>query len=728
MTTSAEHAPPLSGTARARFGAGDVLGGLVGTAVALPQSMGLGVALFAAMGFDASVGALAGLMGAAALSLVSGLGGATIGMISAPNGPVTMLLAASLASVAAHGVQGEGLLLALVAIMILTGLFQFLLGISGGGQLIKYIPYPVVAGLVTGIGVLMVLSQLNTLSGEGAQASSSGWLVVPAATALITFGSIKLAPRVLPAVPGIISGLLVGIAVFHLIMLAAPGPMPESWLVGTIPGLDAIRFDVDASAFASLPWELILVSALTLAVLASMDCLLTAVVADGETGARHDARRELAAQGIGQAIAGLLGGMGGGGTKGSTLVAIKSGGRRWSAMVSSLTFVVLILFLGPVGNALPISVLAGVIIYVGVGMLEWNVLRWLRRRTTRLDGAVALLVVTTTLAFDLMVGVAVGVVSSVFLFLRVQVRARVIHERATGKERRSLHYRTEEERKLLDEHGDRILYFELRGNLFFGTVDRLFTELMPDLDRPVWMILNLRRIQSLDMSGLNLFRQMLKRLSAHGGHLLYADVRKSAVMERKMHKLMDWLGPEDELPKVKTFKSNDAALEHAEDELLNDLGYIPALATQRVELEQNELFRRMKPKTREALKAVMRPLSLKRKEMVFTYGGLDNTIYFILQGEVEIRLPTRVYHYKRLAKLGPGSFFGEGSFLDPAPHTATAFVTQDVDLLTLDRQAIESLAEKRQREAGWAVLYELGGSLARQLRWSRSELRRLERW
>ena len=728
MNNSPEHAPSVSGTARARFEVRDILGGLAGTAVALPQSMGLGVALFAGMGFDASAGALAGLMGAAALSLVSGLAGATVGMISAPNGPVAMLLAASLASVAAHGVQGEGLVLALVVIMLLTGLFQFLLGISGGGQLIKYIPYPAVAGLVTGIGVLMILSQLNTLSGDGAQAIGSGWIVVPVATALITFGSIKLAPRVIPAVPGIISGLLVGIAMFHLIMFAAPAPVPESWLVGTIPGLDAIRFDVDASAFASLPWELILVSALTLAVLASMDCLLTAVVADGETGARHDARRELAAQGIGQIIAGLLGGVGGGGTKGSTLVAIKTGGRRWSAMVSSLTFVVLILFLGPVGNALPISVLAGVIIYVGVGMLDWNVLRWLRRRVTRLDGVVALLVITSTLVFDLMVGVAVGVVSSVFLFLRVQVRARVIHERATGKERHSLRYRAEEERKLLDEHGNRILYVELRGNLFFGTVDRLFTELMPDLDRPVWVILNLRRVQSLDMSGLNLFRQMLKRLSAHGGHLLYADVRKSAVMERNMHKMMDWLGPDDELPKVKTFKSNDAALEYAEDALLEDLGYTPAQATQRVDLEQNELFRSMKPKTREALKAVMKPLSLKRKEIVFTFGGPDNTLYFILQGEVDIRLPTRVYHYKRLAKLGPGSFFGESGFLDPAPRTATAVVTKDVELLTLDREAIESLAEKRQREAGWAVLYELGGSLARQLRWSRSELRRLERW
>ena len=109
-----------------------------------------------------------------------------------------------------------------------------------------------------------------------------------------------------------------------------------------------------------------------------------------------------------------------------------------------------------------------------------------------------------------------GVLGSVFLFLLVQVRARVIHERATGRERRSLRYRTEDERALLDEHGERIIYVELRGNLFFGTVDRLFTEFMPDLERPVWMILNMRRVQYLDMSGLNLFRQMLKRLSARG--------------------------------------------------------------------------------------------------------------------------------------------------------------------------------------------------------------------
>jgi len=101
---------------------------------------------------------------------------------------------------------------------------------------------------------------------------------------------------------------------------------------------------------------------------------------------------------------------------------------------------------------------------------------------------------------------------------------------------------------LLDKHGDRIIYVELRGSLFFGTVDRLFTELLPDLNRPVWMILNMRRVQSMDLSGLNLFRQMIKRLDDHGGRILFSNIRKSGVQGRKMNKILKWLTPEAELP------------------------------------------------------------------------------------------------------------------------------------------------------------------------------------
>ena len=151
------------------------------------------------------------------------------------------------------------------------------------------------------------------------------------------------------------------------------------------------------------------------------------------------------------------------------------------------------------------------------------------------------------------------------------------------------------------------------------------------------------------------------------------------------------------------------------------------MGPRRAELEHSETFRRLRPMTREAVRAVMRPVKLKRKDMVYGYEEFGDALYFIVEGEVEIRLPTRVYHYKRLAKLGPGSFFGEDAFMDPAPRSAAAVVTRDAELLMLDRQCLESLSERRQREA-WSVLYEIGGSLARQLRWTQEELRRLERW
>ncbi len=708
--------------------AGDFLGGLTATAVVLPQSMGLGVALFLNMGFDASAGALAGLVGAAVLSLFSGLAGATRGMISAPNGPVVTLLAVSLGAVAAEGVTGDSLLLALMAILLLTGLFQFLLGATGSGQLVKFIPYPVVAGLVTGIGMLMISSQTQPLSGAGGQAMGLAWMTVPAVTALLTFSVSELAPRFMPRVPGIVCGLLVGVAAFHLLMYFAPAPTPDAWLVGTIPGINSIQLGIDSSLLGGLPWPIILVSALTLTVLASIDCLLTAVVADEATGARHNANKELTAQGIGQLIAGLLGGIGGGGTKGSTLVAIKSGGGRWAAVVSGFTLILLILYLGPVGQALPIGALAGVIIYVGIGLFEWNILHWLREPVTRLDALVAMLVVATTVTFDLVAGVGVGLFGSVLLFVRSHVNAPLVHTRLTGKENHSLLFRSGEERALLDQHGDSIVYLELRGNLFFGTVDRLYTELLPDLNTPVLMVVNMRRVQSMDMSGLKLFKQMIERLDAHGGQMIYSNVRKSGFKTRKMHSLLHWLEPDAQLPNVKTFKSTDAALEYAEDQLLQSLGCEPAKATHRVEIEDSEMFRHLGADTRAAVTAMLKPLSLERKTLVYAAGEFGDCLYFIVTGQVELRLPTRVYHYKRLAKLGPGSFFSEDTFLAPAERTAAAVVTQDAELLVLDRNFFESLEKNKQRELGWTVLNEVGSSLARQLRWTQSEVRRLERW
>lgn len=214
-------------------------------------------------------------------------------------------------------------------------------------------------------------------------------------------------------------------------------------------------------------------------------------------------------------------------------MAIDSGGRRWPAVVAGLTFLCLLLLMGPVGRFLPVSVLAGVIIYVGVGMLDVNILGWVQRRRLRMDAMVAIAVIGTTLAYNLLAGLVMGVLGSALLFIRGQLLQPVLHDRASGNERRSLKERCEEERLLLENSGDRIVYVELRGNLFFGTADRLFTELMPDLDRSVWMVINMRRVQHIDTSAMYILRQMAARLRRNGGTMVYANVFKHSSGTRK---------------------------------------------------------------------------------------------------------------------------------------------------------------------------------------------------
>ncbi|NEX19462.1 SLC26A/SulP transporter family protein [Thiorhodococcus mannitoliphagus] len=712
-----------------RLTIGDWLGGLAGAAVALPQSMGLGVGLFSAMGLGAAAGALSGLIGAAALSLVSGIGGYTRGMISAPNGPVTMLLIASMATLSAEGISGGSAVVALAVLVVLAGLIQLVIALSGGGQLIKFIPYPMVAGLVTAIGILMMRSQLSPLLARPGDAIPEIWSWLPAATAIVTFAAIKLTPRLLPRMPAIIGGLIVGLVAFHSAAALAPVPLPDAWMVGAIPELEGIHLDLSWAALTALRWDLLFPAAIALAVLASIDCLVTAVVADSATGCRHKARGELACQGVGQILAGLLGGIGGGGTKGSTLVAIGAGGRRWPAVVASLGFILLLAVAGPIGRYLPISVLAGVIIYVGFTMLEWRVLLWLRQPRTRIDGFLALVVVASTLYFDLIIGVGVGALGAMVLFLRDQIRAHTIHTRSTGRELRSLRLRSKEDHALLDEHGDRIVYIELRGHLFFGTVDRLFTELATLLERPVWIVINMRRVQSVDLTALDLFRQMKLRLRAHGGHMLFANIHRGAAQAHKMDKLLRAFAFGYSQPDIKTsFKSTDKALEAAEDLLLSALGRPPTPMDTRIEIADNALFRGIEASVLETLRPLMLELQLPRKARPFEVGAPGDAVYFVIQGVIDLRLPSGDYHYKRLSSIGPGGYFGETAFIEPGPRSADAVVIRDAELLVLSRAAIGDLADRTTDAAALALVLRLARSLVQHLRRARTDIRRLEHW
>jgi sulfate permease, SulP family len=299
----------------------------------------------------------------------------------------------------------------------------------------------------------------------------------------------------------------------------------------------------------------------------------------------------------------------------------------------------------------------------------------------------------------------------------------VVYRRSTG--RHSVRRRTTEAQELLEQHGDRIVIYELRGNLFFATVDTLFEELLPDLDRPAWVILHMRRVSQIDLTGIKILHQIATRLHAHGGHLLCCEVHSEIGLGQDVNEAITRVAQKGAgARKVLTFVGSDEALEFAEDALLTELGLAPAESGDRVDLADRDLCQEMTPAQIEALRAVLTPRTVAAGGSLFAAGEHGDCMYLVVSGEVDVRLQTTQHHYKRLACYGPGTFFGEIAFLDPGVRTADAIVVKPAELLVLDRTGLERL-RRESPETAVALLVALGRMQGDHLRAADQEIQRL---
>ncbi|MCW8933756.1 MAG: SulP family inorganic anion transporter [Gammaproteobacteria bacterium] len=708
---------------------GDVWGGVSASAVMLPQATAFGIALWAPYTQNPATGAMAGLITAIALCFFSGLSRGTSGMVSSPTGPTMVLVAGALASLYSRGFSTSELFLNIAIMLFLSGFIQILIGLFNGGRLIKFIPYPVVAGFMTGSALLMINSQvvmldLLTLSPQTLNNILQQALWIPWLTALLTFLAISILPKILPVIPGTVSGLISGTLIFHLLNKFNSSSYSTEWVVGRLPDISSIQL-INLSSFEHVPWLLILPISFALAVLSSLDSLLTSVVADVATTSRHNAKRELTGQGAGQMVAALFGGIAGAGTTGASIVAIKSGGRHWVAFFSALTFVLIIILLGPIAALLPISVLAGIILHVAImGMLERDILLWLRNPRNRMDAMTAILVTGVTVTYDLMIAVGIGLILATFQFVRAQILSPVVHRRSTIAQHPSLRRRNEEHRNLLKEHADNILIYELKGNLFFGTVDKLFEEFNSDLHHPVQIILDMARVQQVDLTAVKMLQQMADRLHKVNGELIFTNVRKGKGLNKKVAKTLRQISPHHSgnYP-VHTFIDADEAIEYAENKLLESLGAEPGAST-KIELKDSELCHGFDETTLKTLQKNMKSVTLKSGDRLFKAGDIATELFVVLEGEIDILLPYDKKRYKRLAKFGPGAFFGEIVFLKSGARTADAKAIIDTELLMLDENGFEQLKTHNPQAAIMLVL-RLGRELSERLRWTDTELRRL---
>ncbi|MBB6481175.1 SLC26A/SulP transporter family protein [Spirochaeta isovalerica] len=701
----------------------DFSGGLSGAIAVLPQTIGLSVLLFTTMGFNASAGAMAGLIGALILLVSSGLAGATIGMISAPNGPVTILLSGLVIGQSNHYAPHE-MLIILSAVLFFTGLFQVAFGLLKGGELIKLIPFPVVASMITAIGILMIKSQIKEIIPTG---MSNPVDFIPLFVAGLTLLMIFLFKKFTPRLPDILMGLISGVLFYDILMLFVEDPDPE-WVMGALPAMDfgEILGRFHGIDLLNLPWELIISSALALSILVMIDCLLTALVADSQTTMRHNARKELVAQGIAQMLIGIVGGVGGGGTKGSTLANTMAGGRRWSPLFAALIILLMTLFGRGVGVFLPLSALSGVIIFIGLNMINLNIIHWIKGKYTRADAVNAIIVITATLLLDVTKAVAIGMAFSVITYFRKGIKRSLIRRQTTLSEYPSPRKWSERHRRILQEHGDKGLLIELQGDLFFATTDRLYRSILKRMEGKKIIILHFRRVLSIDMSGVVLLMQLVDIAEKNGTEIVFTHLHKHLGFGRKMKKAFAQV--ESKKEKItEIFHSTARALEYAENIILKseykDQEYN---SSSPVNLEENDLWDGMNEHEKKAVRNISIQKKYSDRDIIISNGEYSGSLFLVTRGFAEQRLYNGEKSYKVLTKYSPGTYFGETTFLNPGPSALTVVAQGETELYEITRDDIDNLSSKEGYRFLTEMLFSIGRKLSKETKKFISEIHRLE--
>lgn len=702
----------------------DLFGSLSGAIAVLPQTIGLSVLLFTSLGLDASAGAMAGLIGAIILLLSSGLTGATIGMISAPNGPVIVLLVGLVATLDPDYTAHE-MLVILGAVLFFTGVFQVAFGLLKGGEIVKLIPYPVVTSMITAIGILMIKSQVNQIYPSE---STEGWYrYIPLIVATTTIVTIYLSRKYLPRLPAILVGLLIGVAVYFPLAHLATSPNPD-WVIGVLPAIEygSILQRFDGINFSMLPWQTIMASALALAVLVMIDCLLTALVADSQTFTRHNARNELVAQGVAQMLIGTIGGVGGGGTKGATLANTMAGGRRWSPVFAALLILAMTLFAREMGSLLPLSALSGVIIYIGLNMININIVLWIKDKFTRVDAINGLMVIGTTLFFGVTKAVALGVIFSIMTYIRRGIKRSIVRRQTNVIEYPSPRKRSKKHQRILAEHGDKALLLELQGDLYFATTDQLYRSVTERLEGRLVIILHFRRALSIDMSGMVILMQLVDIAKKKGAIIVFTHLHKRLGFGKKMKRAFSLIESK-QTSNTKLFHSTARALEYAEDQILRsehkDKEYRTASP---VSFEENDLCKGISEKTIALLKRISRIKEYKSKDVILAEGDESCSLRLVTSGFVEQRLYNGPTSYKVLVKYSPGTCFGQLSFFDLGPISTRYVALGQTTLYRIKRSDIKRESSKSKNKFFADILFAVGRNLSNESTKLISEIKRLE--
>ncbi len=552
---------------------GDFFGGITAGIVALPLALAFGIQAFGGINHPdaAPMGALAGLIGATLLGFFAALFGGTHSQISGPTGPMTVITA-SLISAAWTASSGNisAVLIAMAMAGIFCGVFQILFGIIRIGKYVRYIPYPVLSGFMSGIGVIIILQQIYPLIGKKSPVSTIDMIIgFPAALAdnisimalllgLCTIAIIIALPRLTKKIPATLVALIIMTIVSLLCSFDA------ALTIGQIPtGLPMPFFTKDGIDLSGIDWwttiQAGIIPGLTLAGLGSIDTLLTSVVADNITKTKHDSNKELIGQGIGNALAGLFCGIAGAGATMRTVVNVKSGGRtQLSGMIHALLLLAILLGLGSLVKYVPLSVLAGILITVGWGIIDFRGFKDLTH-IPKADAFVLIVVFLMTVFVDLLTAVGIGMVIAAVLFMkRAGDLAEKQYEGGILNEGFDHNTPWEDETDVTEEMKKHIYILRLGGPVFFASITG-FNKVMHEVPTNgiKTVIIRMKRVTFMDQSGAYALETAIKDLQAQGIEVLMTIIQPQAdAILHKTH-IIPTLIPEEH-----TFKTFEDCIEY----------------------------------------------------------------------------------------------------------------------------------------------------------------------
>ena len=716
---------------------GDIVGGVVSSAVAIPLAMGFGMFAFVSLGDQYFAwGAVSGLISALVVGVANVLLGERSTMVYAPRITTTFFLGSLLNSLLHSDPRTASISAALAvffAIVLMGGVFQALFGLMRLGTLIKFTPHPVMAGFQNMAAALLFLVQIGNVLGFDyniAFTRAFGYLgsarPLSVLVAALTFAAMWHARKLTTIVPPLLVGLGCGAFGYYLLLLAGFGAAlgPVIGLPTARATMSSVLADFSSPSIAELlahSAPVILTSGLALAIIASIDALLCLKLASPPGVLDIGGDGLLVRLGLANAGSAGFGGITGGINIGASVANRAFGGHsRVSVVVNAAMLLAALTLLFPLVACIPRVALSAVIMVVAVQHIDpWTrqvVTRLMKRdgphrSTIALDLAVAMLVSVVSIALNVVLAVFVGIAMAVFLFVVRMSRSNVRRlYRCDGV--RSRKSRDAAQMALLEAKGASILVVELQGALFFGTAERLAHTINAETATPTSdVILGLRRVTEIDSTGARILADIDAALARK--NIKLALVRSDhAEAAARLSDVLD--------PPARIFPDIDHAIEWTEDDLLKHA----SAAAAELPLESISILKDFTAGQIARLASRLERAEWPAGHVVFKQGDPGADLFLVTRGRASVHLTTE-FGRVRLVTFAPGSVFGELAILDQGPRSATVTADEPLAAYCLSTKAFASLSEC-DPEVAIKLISALARELSDRLRRANLTIRQLE--